>query len=158
MFLLHREQDFCSFCCIPCNIKSCMEEVSVGVICNTLLDSKEGDLSPHTSQTIYLCIISLKMYCSQSFTIGMSEKRIIQSITSNDLIPLFRYQLGCALASNGGNTATKRSPCHVIIHCVGWRQMSRLPKLAFVWYTWQTHQFQHLISITYCVTAIGPVY
>ena len=30
-----------------------MEEVSVGEIYNTLLDSSEGDLSPHTSQTIY---------------------------------------------------------------------------------------------------------
>ena len=31
-----------------------MEEVLVvGVIYNTLLDSNEGDLSPHTSQTIY---------------------------------------------------------------------------------------------------------
>ena len=27
--------------------------MSVGEICNTLLDSNEGDLSPHTSQTIY---------------------------------------------------------------------------------------------------------
>ena len=31
-----------------------MEEVQVGVIYNTLLDSNEGDLSPHASQTIYL--------------------------------------------------------------------------------------------------------
>ena len=30
-----------------------MEEVQVGVIYNTLLDSNEGDLSPHASQTIY---------------------------------------------------------------------------------------------------------
>ena len=30
-----------------------MEEVSVGEKYNTLLDSNEGDLSPHTSQTIY---------------------------------------------------------------------------------------------------------
>ena len=30
-----------------------MEEVSVGETYNTLLDSNEGDLSPHTSQTIY---------------------------------------------------------------------------------------------------------
>ena len=29
-----------------------MEEVSVDEIYNTLLDSNEGDLSPHTSQTI----------------------------------------------------------------------------------------------------------
>ena len=28
-----------------------MEEVQVGVIYNTLLDSNEGDLSPHASQT-----------------------------------------------------------------------------------------------------------
>ena len=30
-----------------------MEEVQVGIIYNTLLDSNEGDLSPHASQTIY---------------------------------------------------------------------------------------------------------
>ena len=30
-----------------------MEDVSAGVIYNTPLDSNEGDLSPHTSQTIY---------------------------------------------------------------------------------------------------------
>ena len=30
-----------------------MEEVSVGEIYDTLLDTNEGDLSPHTSQTIY---------------------------------------------------------------------------------------------------------
>ena len=30
-----------------------MEEVQIGVIYNTLLDSNEGDLSPHVSQTIY---------------------------------------------------------------------------------------------------------
>ena len=53
MFLLHREQDFCNFCCKPSKIKFCIEGVSVGEIYNTLLDSNEGDLSPHTSQTIY---------------------------------------------------------------------------------------------------------
>ena len=53
VFLLHREQDFCNFCCKPFKIKFCIEGVSVGEICNTLLDSNEGDLSPHTSQTIY---------------------------------------------------------------------------------------------------------
>ena len=53
MFLLHREQDFCNFCCNRCKIKFCIEEVSVGEIYNTLLDSNEGDLSLHTSQTIY---------------------------------------------------------------------------------------------------------
>ena len=30
-----------------------MEEVHVGVIYNTLLDSNEGNLSPHAPQTIY---------------------------------------------------------------------------------------------------------
>ena len=30
-----------------------MEEVSVGEIYNTLLDSNEGGLSPHSSQAIY---------------------------------------------------------------------------------------------------------
>ena len=53
VFLLHRKQDFCNFCCKPSKIKFCIEEVSVGEIYNTLLDSNEGDLSPHTSQTIY---------------------------------------------------------------------------------------------------------
>ena len=53
VFLLHREQDFCNFCCKPSKIKFCIEGVSVGEICNTLQDSNEGDLSPHTSQTIY---------------------------------------------------------------------------------------------------------
>ena len=53
VFLLHREQDFCNFCCKPSKIKFCIEEVSVGEIYNTLLDSNEGDLSPHTWQTIY---------------------------------------------------------------------------------------------------------
>ena len=40
-------------CCITCIINSCMEEVYVGVIYNTQLDSNEGDLSPHASQTIH---------------------------------------------------------------------------------------------------------
>ena len=53
VFLLHREQDFCNFWCKPSKIKFCIEGVSVGEIYNTLLDSNEGDLSPHTSQTIY---------------------------------------------------------------------------------------------------------
>ena len=53
VFLLHLEQDFCNFCCKPSKIKFCIEGVSVGEICNTLLDSNEGDLSPHTSQTMY---------------------------------------------------------------------------------------------------------
>ena len=35
-----------------------MEEVYVGVLHNTLLDSKQGDLSPHTSQTIYFSNIN----------------------------------------------------------------------------------------------------
>ena len=35
-----------------------MEEVQVGVIYNTLLDSNEGDLSPHASQTIYFSYIN----------------------------------------------------------------------------------------------------
>ena len=53
MFFLHRKQDFSNIRPIPCFINSCMEEVKVGVIYNTLLDSNEGDLSPHASQTIY---------------------------------------------------------------------------------------------------------
>ena len=51
VLVLHREQDFCNFCCNPSKIKFCMEEVSVGEIYNTLLDSNEGGLPPHTSQT-----------------------------------------------------------------------------------------------------------
>ena len=37
-----------------------MEEVQVqvGVIYNTLLDSNEGDISPHVSQTIYFSSIN----------------------------------------------------------------------------------------------------
>ena len=31
-----------------------MEEVQVGVMYNTLLDSNEGDVGPHASQTMYL--------------------------------------------------------------------------------------------------------
>ena len=45
-------------CFIPCFINSCMEEVQVGVIYNTLLDSNEGDVSPHASQTIYFSNIN----------------------------------------------------------------------------------------------------
>ena len=56
--LLHRKQDFSHFCFIPCFINSCMEEVQVGVIYNTLLDSNEGDLSPNASQTIYFSDIN----------------------------------------------------------------------------------------------------
>ena len=41
------------FCFIPRFINSCMEKVQVGVIYNTLLDSNEGDRSPHASQTMY---------------------------------------------------------------------------------------------------------
>ena len=46
------------FCFTPCFINSCMGEVKVGVIYNTPLDSNEGDLSPHASQTIYYCNIN----------------------------------------------------------------------------------------------------
>ena len=58
MFFLHRKQDFSNFCFIPCFINSCVEEVQVGVIYNTLLDSNEGDLSPHAPQTIYFSNIN----------------------------------------------------------------------------------------------------
>ena len=54
VFLLHREQNFCNFCCKLPKIKFCIEEVSIGEIYNTLLDSNEGDLSTHKSQTIYV--------------------------------------------------------------------------------------------------------
>ena len=42
MFLLHQEHDFFNFCCNPCNINFCIEEVSVGEIYNTRLDTNEG--------------------------------------------------------------------------------------------------------------------
>ena len=58
MFILHRKQDFSYFCYIPCFVNSCMEEVQVGVIYNTLLDSNKGDLSPYASQTIYFSNIN----------------------------------------------------------------------------------------------------
>ena len=58
MFFLHLKQDFSNFCPIPCFINSFMDEVQVGVIYNTLLDSNEGDLSPHASQTIYFSNIN----------------------------------------------------------------------------------------------------
>ena len=35
-----------------------MEEVWIGVMYNTLLDSNEGDLSPHTLHTIYFSNIN----------------------------------------------------------------------------------------------------
>ena len=38
-----------------------MEKVYVGVIYNTVLDSNEGDLSPHASQTIYFSNINDNM-------------------------------------------------------------------------------------------------
>ena len=44
---------YCNFCCTPSKIKFCIAEVSVGEIYNTLLDSNERDLSPHTPQTVY---------------------------------------------------------------------------------------------------------
>ena len=56
--LLASKADFSYFCPIPCFINSCMEEVQVGVIYNTLLDSDEGDLSPHASQTMYFSNIN----------------------------------------------------------------------------------------------------
>ena len=42
VFLLHREQDFCNFCCKPSKIKFCIEEVSVGEIYNTLAKYPRG--------------------------------------------------------------------------------------------------------------------
>ena len=59
VFVLHRKQDFSNFCSIRCFINSCMEEVQLCVIYNTLLDSNEGDLSPHASQTIYFSNINV---------------------------------------------------------------------------------------------------
>ena len=47
VFLLHREQNFCNFWCNPCKIKFCIEEVSVGEISHTLLDSNGG--RPHSA-------------------------------------------------------------------------------------------------------------
>ena len=51
--LLASKAGFSHFCSIPCIINCGMDEVQVGVIYNTLLDSNEGDLSPHASQTIH---------------------------------------------------------------------------------------------------------
>ena len=56
--LLASKADFSNFCPIPWFINSCMEEVQVGVIYNMLLDSDEGDLSPHASQTMYFSNIN----------------------------------------------------------------------------------------------------
>ena len=56
--LLASKQNFSNFCSIPCFINSCMEEVQVGVLYNTLLDSNEVDLSPHASQIIYFSNIN----------------------------------------------------------------------------------------------------
>ena len=64
MFFLHRKQDFSNFCFIPCFINSSVDEVQVGVIYNTLLDSNEGDLSPHASQTIYCFAQDMEMLVS----------------------------------------------------------------------------------------------
>ena len=51
LVFLYWKQDFCIFCCIP----SIMHGRGViSVTYNTLLYLKEGDLSPHTSQKIYL--------------------------------------------------------------------------------------------------------
>ena len=50
---LSRNQDFFSFCSIPCFINSCMGEVQVGVIYDTLLDSNDMNPSLHASQKIY---------------------------------------------------------------------------------------------------------
>ena len=56
MFFLHRKQDFSNFCSIPCFINSCVEEVQVGVIYNTLLDSNERiSVHVHRRQYIFSC-------------------------------------------------------------------------------------------------------
>ena len=77
MFFLHQKQEFTNFCCIPCVINSCMEEVYVGVIYNTyntLLDSNEDYLSSHASQTIYF--------------LNMNDKKISDRETTGELLSL----------------------------------------------------------------------
>ena len=54
-------------------MNSCMEEVQVGVIYNTLLDSNEGDLSPRASQAIYF---------SNMNEIKISDREILQKLVS----------------------------------------------------------------------------
>ena len=56
------------FCCIPCIIDTCMEEVWVGVVYNTLVDSNEGDLSPYTSQTVYFYNINENKISYKTYT------------------------------------------------------------------------------------------
>ena len=51
--LIASRTGFSQFLLQASKIKFCIEEVSVGEVYNTLLDSNEGDLSPHTSQKIY---------------------------------------------------------------------------------------------------------
>ena len=52
-------------------MNSCMEEVQVGVIYNTLLDSNEGDLSPCASQAIYF---------SNMNEIKISDREILEKL------------------------------------------------------------------------------
>ena len=58
LFFLHRKNDFHIFCCIPCFVNSCMDEVYVGTIHNTLLDSNGISFNPHTLQTAHFCNIN----------------------------------------------------------------------------------------------------
>ena len=62
VFFLHRMRDFSNLCSIPGFINSYMEEVQVCVIYKTLLDSNEGDFSPHASQTIYFSNVNEKRF------------------------------------------------------------------------------------------------
>ena len=62
MFFSQRKQDRSNFCCIPCIFNSCMEKVWLGMIYYTFLDSNQGNLSPHTSQTVYFSNIYENKY------------------------------------------------------------------------------------------------
>ena len=50
-----------------------MEEAQVGVIYNTLLDSNEGDLSPHASQTIYFSNMNENKISDRETTVELSS-------------------------------------------------------------------------------------
>ena len=65
-------------------LNSSMEEVYVGVMCNTLLDSHEGDLTPHTSQTICFSNINENKTSDRETPVELSlELLLIMSMLRN---------------------------------------------------------------------------
>ena len=72
-----------------------MEEVQVGVIYNTLLDSNEEDLTPHASQTIYFS--------------NLNENEISDRETPVELLSLEPQYGTDPLLIMGGITAQKAS-------------------------------------------------